>query len=133
MKPQPVITVKSVNGSAAFYCAILGAERGHVGDDYAQILWGGDMIMQLHDFSGDDDHPPLGNPDQALGNGVTLWFETDDFVALIQRIVAHDIPLDREMDENPYSQQMEAWLHDPDGYQVVIAGPSLHPRVPVSN
>src|SRR5699024_2930364 len=59
MKPEPLITVSSVPDSATFYCALLGARRGHEGNTYAQILLDGEMIMQLHDFNADENHAPL--------------------------------------------------------------------------
>lgn len=132
MKPEPLITVKSVNESARFYCRLLGAERGHEGDTYAQILLNGEMIMQLHDHDSDENHEALGDASAPLGNGVVLWFETDDVDALEDRITDHGITLDREPFENPFAKQKEFWLRDPDGYRVVIAGPSQYPRVPVT-
>lgn len=131
MQAQPLITVSSIAESARFYCAALGARRGHMGESYAQILVGDRMILQLHDSDGDDNHEPLIDPNMAVGNGVVLWFETDDVDALLQRIEDHDLPLDREPFENTYAKQMECWLRDPDGYRVVIAGPSPYPRQPV--
>ena len=128
MKPQPILTVWDVNESARFYCALLGAQRGHAGDDYAQILVDGEMILQLHNFDADDDHDALGNENAALGNGVVVWFETDDFDGVVSRIATAEIATDRAPAMNPYAKQMEVWLHDPDGYQVVIAGPSPYPR-----
>src|SRR5699024_8443278 len=101
------------------------------GDNYAQILLDGEMIMQLHDFHADDNHAALGDKSAPLGNGVVLWFETDDFDAVLARIRNHDLPLDREPYENVFAKQMECWLHDPDGYQVVVAGPSPYPRTPL--
>lgn len=131
MKAQPTITVRSVQASATFYCRLLGAKRGHGGDEYEQILWDGELILQLHAYGDDANHPSLGDPDEPPGNGVVIWFETDDFGALLARIREHGIELDREPSENPLARQMECWLHDPDGYQVVVAGPSAWPRQPI--
>ncbi len=131
MKPQPVITVESVQTAAEFYCHLLSAERGHGGDAYEQILRGGEMILQIHAFGPDLNHTSLGDAAQPVGNCVVLWFETEDFPALITRMKDHGIQPDREPVENPFARQMECWLHDPDGYQVVIAGPSAYPRQPV--
>ncbi len=131
MQAQPLITVSSVSASARFYCALLGARRGHEGENYAQILVGDEMIMQLHDFESDDNHEPLVDLNTALGNGFVLWFETDDFDALLQRVKDHGLTTDRKPFENVYAKQMECWLRDPDGYRVVIAGPSQYPRQPV--
>lgn len=131
MKPQPILTVTDVSASARFYCELLDASRGHAGEDYAQILCDGEMILQLHDFSGDADHEPLGDAQVQVGNGVVVWFETSDFDAVLERISHANISTDRAPAMNPYARQMEVWLHDPDGYQVVIAGPSPYPREPV--
>lgn len=132
MHAQPLITVRSVPASASFYTRLLGAERGHGGDHYEQLLVGADtMILQLHAPEADENHGPLGGDLDALGQGVVLWFETDDFDALLERIASHGIELDREPFENSFARQRECWLHDPDGYQVVIAGPSDWPRHPI--
>lgn len=131
MKPQPMITVSSVPASAAFYCTLLDAKRGHGGEHFEHILIGNELILQLHGFDADENHPPLGDASTRLGNGVVLWFETADFDALLARIREHDITLDREPFENTLARQMECWLRDPDSYQVVVAGPSAHTRQPL--
>lgn len=133
MKAQPLITVSSVPESARFYCALLGTQRGHGGEDYEQILDGDELVMQLHGYDADANHESLGDSRGRIGNGVVIWFETDDFDALLQRIDRHGIVLDREPFENVFARQMECWLHDPDGYQVVIAGPSGWPRQPLAD
>ncbi len=52
---------------------------------------------------------------------MVLWFETDDFDAIMQGVhstkaIIADGPLD-----NPRAQHREIWLRDRDGYVVVIA------------
>jgi hypothetical protein len=111
-----------------FYCALLGAQRGHGGADYEQILVGDEMILQLHGPEPDSNHGPLADIASELGNGVVVWFETDDFDAFLDRVAEHQIELEREPFENVYARQMEGWLRDPDGSRVVIAGPSAWPR-----
>lgn len=133
MKAQPIITVKSVPESAKFYCNLLGAQQGHGGEDYEQILWQNEMILQLHAYGADANHASLGDADASPGNGVVLWFEMTDFDAQLKRITDHGIKLDRAPFENTFAKQMECWLHDPDGYQVVIAGPSAYTRQPMDS
>jgi extradiol dioxygenase family protein len=132
MKPQPIIAVHQVQATAQWYCQLLDAQRGHGGDEYEQILRGQEMILQIHDLEGDENHGALGDASNRLGNGVILWFETDDFDALLERVKKYDLKPDREPSINVYAKQIELWLHDPDGYQVVIAGPSEYPRQPLS-
>lgn len=124
IKPQPMIAVSDVQASARFYMALLGAVSGHGGDEYEQLLVEGRLVLQLHDCRPDANHGPLRDLDILPGNGVILWFVTDDFEAQLKRVQDMKAPLDREPAQNPFSRSMELWLHDPDGYQIVIAGPS---------
>lgn len=126
MKAQPMIAVQDVRASAAFYEQLLGASSGHGGDEYEQLLVDGQLILQLHDCRPDPNHGPLRDLAQPPGNGLVLWFKTADFEQVLQNARAMGASLDREPTENPFALQMELWLHDPDGYQVVIAGPSRH-------
>lgn len=132
MKPQPLICVRDVQRSAAFYCELLGAEPGHGGNDYEQILLGSELVLQIHASRADENHEILVDTSIPRGNGVVLWFESGDFPRLLERVERHGIALDREPFENVFAKQMECWLYDPDGYRVVIAGPSAWPRIPLS-
>jgi predicted enzyme related to lactoylglutathione lyase len=66
----------------------------------------------------------MGDPEsRPYGNGVLLWFHTDDFDEAVERaasISAHVLEGPRE---NTNASHREIWLRDPDGYVVVIAGP----------
>lgn len=133
VKSQPLIVVSSVSVSSSFYCALLGAESGHGGEDYEQILLGSELLMQLRSFEPDANHVALADQAVPLGNGVVLWFERDDFSGVLERIEQMGAKPDREPTENPFARQMEVWLHDPDGYQIVVAGPPGYSRQPVDN
>ena len=87
------------------------------------LLDGDALVAQLHKWEAHE-HPHLGDPaDPSRGNGVLLWFGTDSFDALLERVDTHraatlDGPLD-----NPNSGLREIWLRGPEGYTVVVAGP----------
>ena len=52
---------------------------GHGGTEYEMLMDGTDLVAQLHQWEADE-HPHLGDPgDRSRGNGVLLWFATDDF------------------------------------------------------
>jgi hypothetical protein len=66
----------------------------------------------------------MADPDQPLGNGVLLWFEVADLEASVDAIRQLGASVVRDVHTNPNALQQEIWIRDPDGYLVVLAGPS---------
>ena len=120
---QMMLVVSDVEASSRFYCAVLGLESGHGGDEYEQLLHDGELVMQLHDDDTHDHHGMLAD-DVVRGNGVLVWFEVADFDAAVERVRASGAPIRADVHENPNAKQREIWFDDPDGYRVVISGPS---------
>ena len=106
------------------FAAVLGVAGGHGGDEYEQIVDGGEILLQLHRLDVEDHHGPLADPNVPLGNGVLLWFEVADFAGAVERARAHGAEVVTDVHVNPNAKQEELWLRDPDGYTVVLAGPS---------
>lgn len=121
---QTLICVADVPASSAWYCSVLGGTSGHGGDEYEQVLVQGDLVLQLHRTDVEDHHGYLADPRAVLGNGVALWFEVDDFEDAVERVRSCGATVQAEPHENPNAKQSEIWLRDPDGYLVVLAGPS---------
>ena len=119
-----MVVVRDVPASRRFYQQALGAESGHGGDEYEQIVSEGEIVLQLHRIDVEDHHGPLADPDVALGNGALLWFQVADFNAAVGRARDHDAAIERDVHVNPNAKQQELWLRDADGYRVVVAGPS---------
>jgi catechol 2,3-dioxygenase-like lactoylglutathione lyase family enzyme len=123
---QTMLVVSDVERSSRFYCDVVGLESGHGGDEYEQLMHDGEIVLQLHDEDPDDLHASLVDPDQARGNGVLVWFEVTDFDGAVERAMAAGATVHREVHENPNAKQLELWIRDPDGYLVVLAGPSAY-------
>jgi catechol 2,3-dioxygenase-like lactoylglutathione lyase family enzyme len=123
-RPQPLIVVGDVPASSRFYAQLLGAESAHGGDEYEQLVSGGELILQLHHIDVEDHHGALAESDVPRGNGILLWFEVSDFDAAVDRATAIEAEVERDVHVNPNAKQREIWLRDPDGYRVVLAGPS---------
>ena len=88
MRPQPLICVTDVEASSRWYQRLLGCRGAHGGSHYEQLVKDGHLILQLHSFEVEHDHGPIGNrADRPYGNGVLLWFEVDDFDAVIERAI----------------------------------------------
>jgi catechol 2,3-dioxygenase-like lactoylglutathione lyase family enzyme len=129
MRPQPLIAVTDVEASSRWYQRLLGCESAHGGPEYERLVWNGELIMQLHRFEVDHHHGPIGDAaNKPYGNGVLLWFEADDFDAVVARAaeMGAEVVLSRhrnppEGDGGP--NHWEIWLRDPDGYSVVVASP----------
>jgi catechol 2,3-dioxygenase-like lactoylglutathione lyase family enzyme len=130
MKAQPLISVRDVRASAAFYERLLGCKDGHGGTEYARLydpeVWPGDhgttgLLLQLHAFDVDHHHGHMGDPDALIGNGVLIWFEIDDFDAAVVRAKELAAPIVLDVHHNPNARHRELWVKDPDGYTVVIA------------
>lgn len=121
MRAQPLIAVRDVEASSRWYQSLLGAQSGHGGREYERLMRDGELLLQLHDWHAHD-HPNLGDPEAARhGYGVLLWFQTDEFDAAVERARALGATIIQGPQVNPRAQHRECWLHDPDGYVVVLA------------
>jgi catechol 2,3-dioxygenase-like lactoylglutathione lyase family enzyme len=122
MIPQPLIAVRDVRRSSRWYQAVLGYESGHGGPEYEQLTSSGRLMLQLHHWDAHE-HPFLGDPQiRPYGNGVVLWFQTDEFDEALRRIQAAQAEVLEPAKRNPSANHREIWLRDPDGYVVVVAG-----------
>ena len=129
MRPQPLIAVTDVAASSRWYQRLLGCESTHGGTEYERLVSNDVLILQLHRFNVEHHHGPIGDPeDKPYGNGVLLWFETDDFDAAMVRAEAMQAEIVMPRHRNPPEgndgpNHWECWLRDPDGYGVVLASP----------
>jgi catechol 2,3-dioxygenase-like lactoylglutathione lyase family enzyme len=129
MRPQPLISVTDVPRSSRWYQQVLGCESGHGGDEYERLLHDGTLVLQLHRFGVEHHHGSLGDVAvRPYGNGVAVWFETDDFDAAVARASRADAEVVLAPHGNPPEgpggpAHRKVWLRDPDGYLVVLASP----------
>ena len=126
IEAQPLIAVRNVRASSRWYGELLGAdsipEHPHR-DVYDRISHSGRLLLQLHAWDAED-HPNLVNADAAPpGHGVLLWFQVDDFDSVVEQVRGLGAEIIEEPHVNPAPRHREIWLHDPDGYVVVVASP----------
>jgi len=92
-------------------------------DLYERISHSGRLILQIHAWD-EADHPNLVNSDAAPpGHGVLLWFQVDDFDAVVERARGLGAEIIEEPHINPAPQHSEMWVRDSNGYVVVVASP----------
>ena len=123
---QPLIAVRDVRASSRWYQQLLGLEtlpeHSHR-DFYDRLLCAGQLVLQLHAWDAHD-HPNLVNRNAApIGHGVVLWFEVDDFDAVVERARAMRAQIIEGPEFNPAPSHWEVWIRDLDGYVVGVAGP----------
>ena len=128
---EPLIAVHDVRASSRWYQQLLGfdslPEHSHR-DFYDRMLCDGQLVLQLHAWD-QHDHPNLMNADAApIGHGVVLWFEVNDFDAVVERARGLRAEILLEPHFNPAPRHREMWLRDPDGYVVAIASPDGESR-----
>lgn len=129
MRPQPLIAVTDVEASSRWYQRLLGCQSGHGGSAYEQLLSNGQIILQLHSFEVEHHHGFIGDRhNKPYGNGLLLWFEVDEFDAVMERATAMGVEIVLPRHRNPPDGEggpnhWECWMRDPDGYLVVVASP----------
>jgi len=129
MRAQPLIAVTDVEASSRWYQRLLGAASAHGGPEYERLVSNGELILQLHAFDVEHHHGPIGDRTSTpYGNGLLLWFETDEFDAAMARAAGMKAEVVMPKHRNPPDgsggpNHWECWLRDPDGYVVVLASP----------
>jgi catechol 2,3-dioxygenase-like lactoylglutathione lyase family enzyme len=132
VRSQPLIAVKDVKASSAWYQTLLQVRGGDPDHPHRQLyerLWSGEsLVLQLHRWDAEE-HPNLVGADRGPhGHGVLLWFEVDDFDAAVGRARRLGARVLEEPHVNPAPQHREIWLEDLDGYVVVLASPDGEAR-----
>ncbi len=122
MIAQPLIAVSDVEKTSQWYQTMLGLESGHGGKEYEQLLFEKRMVLQLHQWQAHE-HPHIGDPKRVIGNGVLLWFESNRFDEIVQKLQTHQVEILEGPKYNPNAHHREIWFKDLNGYTLVVASP----------
>lgn len=119
-KIDPIIAVKDVEASSKWYLSIFGWKRTHGGTDFAVLVSENEeVLLCLHKW-GAHEHPTMKNRNILSGNGLILYYKTDDINLVRKRIEKMGWPVEAEIQLNPNSTKKEFSLRDPDGYYLTI-------------
>lgn len=117
---DPIIAVKNVEASAEWYRNIFGFNNAHGGDHFAVLTnKDNEIILCLHAWEMDN-HPTMTNPNITTGNGLLLYFRTDDWKEIKQNLDKIDWTLEEEIHQNANSLKQEFSFRDPDGYFITV-------------
>jgi predicted enzyme related to lactoylglutathione lyase len=120
IKIDPIIAVKDVEASAKWYQQVFGFSREHGGEGFAVLVSeSNEIVLCLHKWE-EHHHPTMTKPDEAPGNGLILYFRTEN-MDIIRRNVGRTVSIvEEDIHLNPNSLKMEFSLRDPDGYYLTI-------------
>jgi len=119
-KMDPIIAVKDVETSAKWYQTVFNWRSLHGGKKFDILVSeNNEIIMCLHQW-GEDEHPTMMNPNITPGNGLILYFRTENMPVIRQNVEKLAWPIEEDVHLNPNSTKMEFSLRDPDGYYLTI-------------
>jgi len=120
-KLDPIIAVKDIKRSSAWYQSVFNWKSLHGGDHFDVLLdEDGEVALCLHPWE-QDEHPTMINPDIKPGNGLILYFRTEKMQMIRQNVEKAGYPIEEDIHKNPNSSKMEFSLIDPDGYFLIIS------------
>ena len=120
MKTDPIIAVKDVKASSQWYQTLLGCTGAHGGDEFELLRSDkGEVLLCLHKW-GLGEHPTMEDPSILPGNGLILYFRTENLEQKRKNAEILGAKIEEELHMNPNSHNREFSLRDPDGYYLTI-------------
>jgi len=118
---DPIIAVKDVEASSEWYQQVFGFRKKHGGHEFFAVLVSeaDEILLCLHKW-GEHHHPTMTNSDITAGNGLILYFRTENMDAIRQNVEKIGGMVEEDIHLNPSSLKMEFSLRDPDGYYLTI-------------
>ena len=119
-KLDPIIAVRDVEASTQWYQRIFSFRRGHGGDKFCVLIAeDNNIILCLHKWE-EHDHPTMSNPNLPAGNGLLLYFRTENMNSIYQNAIRAGCIIEEEIHMNPNSLKQEFSFRDPDGYFLTV-------------
>lgn len=117
---DPIIAVKDVDASSLWYQQLFGFKDTHEGADFAVLQSENDeIILCLHKW-GEHNHPSLTDQSITPGNGLLLYFRTENMNTIYQNALKAGCGIEEEIHLNPNSLKKEFSFRDPDGYFLTV-------------
>ena len=118
----PMLVVRDVMLSSAWYVELFGFVSGHGGHYFEQLLApDGSIELMLHhrEFKA---HPGMTDPCEGTpGRGVLLYLHTEDAQAVFERARSMGADCLDEPHLNPNAHSIEFTVRDPDGYPISVS------------
>jgi catechol 2,3-dioxygenase-like lactoylglutathione lyase family enzyme len=120
IKLDPIIAVKDIEASSKWYQKIFGLTNHHDSDHFAVLVSDDNEIaLCLHPW-GAHEHPTMTNPNIISGNGLILYFRTENMNVIYENAIKAGCAIEEDIHLNPNSRRNEFSFRDPDGYFLTI-------------
>jgi hypothetical protein len=119
-KLDPIIAVKNVEISSNWYQSVFNWKSLHGGGHFDILAnENGEIMLCLHPWE-QDGHPTMMNPAVTPGNGLILYFRTENMRLIRQNVEKLGYTIEEDIHKNLNSSKLEFSLKDPDGYYLTI-------------
>ena len=119
-KIDPIIAVKDIEISSKWYQSVFNCRSMHGGKEFDILVSENDEILICLHKWGEHEHPTMINPNITPGNGLILYFKTDNMNVIRQNVENISGSIEEDTHLNPNSTKMEFSLRDPDGYYLTV-------------
>src|SRR4030095_11919595 len=119
-KIDPIIAVKDVEASSKWYQSVFDCKSMHGGKEFVTLVSENDEILICLHKWGEHEHPTMTNPNITPGNGLILYFRTENMNAIRKNVERIGATIEEDVHLNSNSGKMEFSLRDPDGYYLTI-------------
>ena len=118
---DPIIAVKDVEASSKWYQKIFELRNDHGGDHFSVLVSDdNEIILCLHKWE-EHNHPTMTNPAITPGNGLLLYFSTENMLTIYQNAKDAGCVIEEEIHLNSNSLRKEFSFRDPDGYFLTVS------------
>ena len=120
-KLDPIIAVKDVEVSSKWYQTVFGVKSKHGGKEFDILVAENDEILFCLHKWGEHDHPTMQTSNMTTGNGLILYFRTENIEQIRENVRDLDYDVETEIELSPNSRRKEFSFRDPNGYYITIA------------
>jgi uncharacterized glyoxalase superfamily protein PhnB len=117
---DPIIAVKDIVASLSWYQKIFGFRNDHENDHFSVLVSeDNEITLCLHPWR-EHNHPTMTNPGITPGNGLILYFRTENMNTIYENAVKAGCTIEEDIHLNPNSGRKEFSFRDPDGYFLTV-------------
>ena len=118
---DPIIAVKDIEARSKWYQKIFGLRNNHGGDHFSVLISeDNEIILCLHKWE-EHNHPTMTNPGITPGNGLLLYFRTENMNKIYQNAIEAGCVIEEDIHLNTNSLRKEFSFRDLDGYFLTVS------------